>query len=242
MFIDTHAHLTFDVLANDIEGVLGRAQNAKVSKIINVCTNEKELEQGILWKKKIPWLYNAAATTPHDVAKEQFFPQTDTLVAIGEIGLDYYYMHSPKNLQQEYFKKSLELARKANLPVIIHCRDAFDDLFDIMDKNTAGVLHCFTGSIKDAEKALERGLFISFSGIITFKNSQSLRDIAKIVPLEFCLIETDAPYLAPQIKRGKINEPAYVIEVAKTLAHIHGVSIEKIAEITTQNAQNLFGI
>ncbi len=196
MFIDSHAHLTSDSLFVKIDEILKRAQKHNVSKIVNICTDLKTLERGITLSQEQPWVYNAGSTTPHDVTKEGelYFShfrdaaKKGLLVAVGETGLDYFYEHSPKELQKEFFIRYIELAIEFKLPLIIHCRDAFDDFFDIIDKHYprkhAGVLHCFTGTLEDAEKLVERKWFISFSGIITFKKSEELRQVAKWVPLE----------------------------------------------------------
>lgn len=254
MLIDTHAHLAFDNLSQNIENILERASSVGVEKIINVCTDDRSMLLLDIWNEAGISLYHAAAVTPHDVAErgKEFFSVVERyarggkLVAVGETGLDYYYKHSPVDQQKDFFIRHLHLALETRLPIIIHCRDAFDDLFEILDDEygagNPGVLHCFTGSLEEALQAIERGLFISFSGIITFKNSGDLREVARQVPLDSCLIETDAPYLAPQKYRGKTNEPAYVVEVAKMLAEIHGITIDDVAKITTNNANKLFGI
>ncbi len=256
-FIDSHAHLTMPQLWDNIEKILDNAKQAGIKNIINIATNKEELDKGILLKKKHNHIYNVAATTPHDVEKdgEKCFSYFSTkakekqISAIGEIGLDYYYYNSPKELQKEYLKKYLLLAKEEKLPIVIHCRDAFDDLFAITDgyymendNYLPAILHCFTGNEEDAIEAIKRGWMISFSGIITFKKSEDLRKIIPIVPLEQLLIETDSPYLAPEGHRGAINQPAYVVEVAKTLANILGLSLEKIANITTSNAKRFFSI
>ena len=195
---------------------------------------------------------NAGATTPHDVEKEgeAFFSAFEKaalegkLVAVGETGLDYYYEHSKKEMQQEFFIKYMELARRAKLPLIIHCRDAFDDFFDLVDahypEKKAGVLHCFTGTVRDAEKLIERDWYLSFSGIITFKKSEELREVVSITPLEQMFIETDAPYLAPQSRRGKVNEPSYVIETAEMIAKVKNLSLTEVQQKTFSNAQSFF--
>ncbi|MCH9632211.1 MAG: putative metal-dependent hydrolase YcfH [Chlamydiae bacterium] len=252
MFIDSHAHLTSDSLFEDADEILKRAKKFNVFKIVNICTDLKTLERGIELSKKYPWIYNAGSTTPHDVTKEGelYFShfrdaaKKGLLVAVGETGLDYYYEHSPKELQKELFIRYIELAVECNLPLIIHCRDAFDDFFDIIDKHypkkQAGVLHCFTGTLEDAQKLIERKWFISFSGIITFKRSQELRQVAKWVPLENLLIETDSPYLAPQSKRGKVNEPAFISETAEMIAKVKELSLNEVVEHASRNTQKLF--
>ena len=255
MFTDSHAHLTFDTLYENVEEILKRAKDAGVNRIFNICTDIKTAERGIELAAKHDYIHNIGATTPHDVEKEgeEHFPYFEklakegSLVAVGETGLDYYYEHSKKSLQKKFLIKYFHLARETNLPVVIHCRDAFDDLFEIADAEFANsekalVLHCFTGGKEEAKKALDRGYYVSFSGIATFKKSEALREAASYVPLDQMLIETDSPYLAPQSKRGKVNEPAYLKETAEMLAILKGVSLEDFAKITSQNASFVFGV
>ena len=247
MFIDTHAHLTSDTLINDTQQILARAHASSVNKIVNICTDEKSLKAGFLLREENPWVFNAAATTPHDVEKEgeSFFPLVEQavyhkqLIAIGETGLDYHYQHSPKEVQKRYLERYLILSRRVDLPLIFHCRDAFADLFAIAGEVPA-VLHCFTGSLEEAKKALDLGWYLSISGIVTFKKSQALQEIVKYVPLERLFIETDAPYLAPVPYRGKVNEPGFLPETAKMIAHLKQMSIEEVAKTTKENAEKFF--
>lgn len=254
-FTDSHAHLTSSQLYDEIEGVLTRAESTGVKRIINICTDTESLIKGMALSKSDPWIFNAAAAHPHDVEREGelFFPHVQqqarqgNLIAVGETGLDYHYHHSTPEKQQQYLRMHLQLALEAKLPVIIHCREAFKDLFSILDeeycpdhKHGPGVLHCFTGSIAEAEQVLERGWFLSLSGIITFKKSIELREVARLVPLDRLLIETDAPYLAPNSRRGKQNEPSYIVETASVLAALKGVTLAELAEATTKNAARLF--
>jgi TatD DNase family protein len=257
-FIDTHAHITMSgydkKIKLDLDQVVKKAIKANVLKIINVCIDKASLEKGEILQKKYPEnIYLAASTTPHDVEKEghDFFPVVEKLaiekklVAIGEVGLDYFYEISKKEIQKKFFIKYLQLAEKTNLPVIIHCRDAFDDLFEMLDKNPQNkkvLLHCFTGSVEEAKEAVKRGYNISFSGIITFKKSTALQNVVKEIPLEKILIETDSPYLSPEGFRKFVNEPSYVLEVAKKIASIKNISLEEVAKITTFNAKNFFNI
>jgi TatD DNase family protein len=251
MFLDSHAHLTCDPVFEDLDGVLVRAQKEGVDTIINVCTDKTTLKRGLDMAKTCKWVHHTGATTPHDVEKEGdlYFPLFENaaregkLVAIGETGLDYYYEHSPKKVQQEFLARYFSLALECNLPVVIHCRDAFADLFSTAEKNFSkgkAVLHCFTGNLKEAEKGIDKGWLISFSGIITFKKSDELRRVVKEIPLSRILIETDTPYLAPQSKRGKSNEPSFIRETAQTIANVKGISIEEVAEVTRKNAMECF--
>lgn len=248
---DSHAHLTSPDVFAHLEAIVKRAEAAHVKWIVNICTDPLSLQRGIALQKNHPWILNAGATPPHDVEKEgessfddfAVAARSNQLVAIGETGLEYHYAHSSKAVQQQFLIRYLHLASECQLPVIIHCREAFDDLFAIADREypqKPAILHCFTGSLEDAKRGLERGWLISFSGILTFKKSEPLRHVARWVPLESLLIETDTPYLAPESKRGRPNEPSFVGETAACLAALKGVSLEEIARITAENAQRIF--
>lgn len=250
-FIDTHANLTSEQILPTIEEVLASALEKGVHKIVNICTDEKSLNEGLLLAEKHPWVYNAAATTPHDVETEGelFFPIVESLakqgkfVAIGETGLDYFYEHSNRKMQQTFLVRYFSLAKRMQLPLIFHCRDAFEDLFAMADRDyvdAPAVLHCFTGNLDDAKGVLERGWYLSISGIVTFKKSESLREVAKYVPLDRLLLETDSPYLAPQSQRGKMNEPAFLPETAQLIADTKGISLSELAQATEENAMRFF--
>ncbi|MBS0604704.1 MAG: TatD family hydrolase [Verrucomicrobia bacterium] len=250
-YTDTHAHLTSEQILPLLGDVLQRAKQSGVAKIVNICTGKKSLEEGLVLHESHPWVYNAAATTPHDVEKEgeEFFPLVERaaaskkLVALGETGLDYFYEHSDKKVQQKFLLRYFSLALQTKLPLIFHCRDAFPDLFAMADGHFQGapaVLHCFTGTLEEAKGVLDRGWFLSLSGIVTFKKSESLREVAKYVPLDRLFIETDSPYLAPQSNRGKPNEPSYISETAETIAFAKGVSVGELAKATEDNAERFF--
>ena len=250
-YIDTHAHLTSEQILPLLQDVLTRAKEKGISKIVNICTDENSLMEGLLLHGDCPWVYNAAATTPHDVELEgaSFFPFVERtamegrLIAIGETGLDYFYEHSNRVEQQKYLSLYFSLATKTKLPLIFHCRDAFTDLFSMADQEYRGypaVLHCFTGSLEEAKGVLDRGWYLSLSGIVTFKKSEALRELSKYIPLDRLLIETDSPYLAPQSHRGKLNEPSYLPETAQILAETRGIPIEKLASMTEKNAEHFF--
>lgn len=249
--IDSHAHLSSEEIWPKIETIVSAAKEAGVERIVNICTDLLTLERGLELEEKYPWIGNAAATTPHDVEKEGelFFSHVEEaaakgkLIAIGETGLDYHYEHSPRSVQQAFLKRYFALAVRHNLPVLIHCRDAFEDLFSIADECYVDhplLLHCFTGSVKEAEEALKRGWKISFSGIITFKKSEALREAVQFVPLTEMMIETDTPYLAPQSKRGKPNEPSFILETASCIASIKQVSLEEVCTATKKTALQFF--
>lgn len=253
MFVDAHAHITCDPIFDGLERVLERAREGGVETIINVCTDEVTLARGLALSQTYEWVYHIGATTPHDVENggEGHFPLFERaasekkLVAIGETGLDYHYQHSPKKVQQEFLIRYCSLAQRYALPLVIHCRGhgAFTDLFALLGKSFPDgevALHCFTGGVDEAKMGVDRGWLISFSGIITFTNSHELRHVAKYVPLENILIETDTPYLAPQSKRGRSNEPSFIREVAQTLADVKKIPIEDVATATTSNAIRFF--
>lgn len=249
MLIDSHAHLTSPQVIDQVEEVLQRAQQQNVKKIINICTDKMSLEKGLLLSKRHPWVFNTAATTPHDVEAEgeAFFPivekEAGHLVAIGETGLDYHYEHSNRDIQQAFLIRYFQLALAKKLPLIFHCREAFKDLFSLADfhyRNKPAVLHCFTGTVDEAKECLSRGWYISFSGIITFKKSEKLREVLSYVPLDRILIETDTPYLAPESKRGKLNEPSYIGETAATVAALKKIEVAELAQATAENATEFF--
>jgi TatD DNase family protein len=254
---DSHAHLTSSDLYQEIDAVLTRAQNARVNGIVNICTDLASLEKGMRLKKKYPWIFHAAGIHPHDVDRheEALFStvarhaEEGQIIAIGETGLDYHYPHGKRESQQAFLRRHLLLAAKTQLPLIIHCREAFEDLFKIFDeempfdrRRSPGILHCFTGTMTEAQEALQRGFYLSLSGVVTFKKSQELKEIAKMIPLDKLLIETDAPFLAPQSKRGHSNEPAYIKETAEVIAAIKGLSLSELAQATTANAHQIFSI
>lgn len=257
MLIDSHAHLTSPVVFEQIDSVLERAQQAGVNDIVNICTDPLSLERGLALSHRFPWIYQAAATTPHDVEKEgeQVFEmmaasaRAGQLKAVGETGLDYHYEHSNRAIQKEFLRRYLHLALECKLPVIIHCREAFEDLFEILDseylingRHAHGVLHCFTGTLAEAEGVIKRGWMLSLSGIVTFKKSNELQEVARDVPLEQLLIETDTPYLAPRKHRGKQNEPAFLVETAHFIADLQKIPFEEFAKATAGNARRLFAL
>jgi len=259
MFVDSHAHIDGPEFDADREAVIQRARNVGVGAILNVGTGNPHsgaLERAIQLAESQPDIFAAVGTHPHDArlfddqAEERLtrlVQQSSRIIAWGEIGLDFHYDNSPRENQREAFRRQLRLARAAKLPVIIHTREAEEETIEILRAewaaaNLPGVMHCFSGSAKLAEQALELGLFISFSGIVTFKKAQELREIARQVPIEQLLIETDCPYLTPVPFRGKRNEPAYVVEVARCLAEVKGITIDEVARVTTANFSRAFRI
>lgn len=248
-FFDSHAHLSS---LPEIDAIMQRATKANVTRILNICTDPETLERGLLLAEKFPQIQNAGSTTPHDAHTEgeSAFPifekaaRMGQLVAIGETGLEYFHQGLDPEIQKIFLIRYLHLASELRLPVIFHCREAFQDLFTITDaeygKNLPAILHCFTGTPQEAEQVLTRGWYLSLSGIVTFKKSAQLKEVAKMVPLNQLLIETDTPYLAPQTKRGQANEPAFLVETAELIAKIKGISVEEVAEATFANAKKVF--
>ena len=257
MFVDSHAHIDGPEFDADREEVIQRAHAAGVSAILNVGTGDPHsgaFERAIDLGRKHESIYTAIGTHPHDArlyddaAEEKtgaLIESGERVVAWGEIGLDFHYDNSPRDVQIAVFKRQLHAARDCQLPVIIHTREAEAETIDILKTDYAdspGVFHCFSGSGDLAERAVELGFMISFSGIVTFKKAEELRETARRVPLAQLLIETDCPYLAPVPHRGKRNEPAYVVEVARCLAELHGLELEELARITTENFMRFFSL
>jgi TatD DNase family protein len=259
MFIDSHAHIDGPEFNDDREAVIQRARNAGVGAILNVGTGNPhsgDLERGVALAESYGSIFAAAGVHPHDArhfdgnAERRLIDlidQNSNIIAWGEIGLDFHYDNSPREAQRDAFRRQLKLANERKLPVIIHSREAEGETIEIMrgsntGGNVAGVMHCFSGSQTFAEQAIELGFFISFSGIVTFKKAVELQEVAVRVPADRLLIETDCPYLAPIPYRGKRNEPAYVVEVARQLAALRDVELEEIEDITTTNFARAFGV
>lgn len=248
MYVDSHAHLTSDELFCDIDHLVLRAKEASISHVVNICTDRTTLSRGLELTKRYPWIVNAASTTPHDVdamgeADFALMEQTakdGLLVAIGETGLDYHYHHSTPEKQKEFLIRYAELAKDCHLPLIIHCREAFKDLFTILKHQKRVLLHCFTGTLDEAKEVIERGWLLSLSGIVTFKKSTVLKEVAAWVPLENLVIETDAPYLSPNSRRGKTNEPSFLPETAAVIAELKGILPQKVGQVTSENAMKFF--
>ena len=256
MFIDSHAHIDGKEFDGDRDQIIERAHAAGVKTILNVGTGDPHagvFERAVEVGRKYDSVYTAIGTHPHDSrlyddrAEEKIktLVQDEKVIAWGEIGLDFHYDHSPRDVQVEVFKRQLRAARECNLPVVIHTREADAETIEILNTEYAGakrrgVFHCFSGSMMLAQRAIELGFMISFSGIVTFKKAEELREIARQVPLDQLLIETDCPYLTPIPYRGKRNEPAYVVEVARCLAGLHGVDIEEMGRLTSANFERFF--
>jgi TatD DNase family protein len=253
MLIDSHCHLDFPDFATELDAVVARAQAAGVGRIVTISTRIKREAELLAIAERFPAVYCSVGTHPHhaheeiDIGTDELIARTrhPKVVAIGEAGLDYHYDSSPRAAQEQGFRNHIAAARATGLPLVIHSRDADADMAEILEQETGkgafpAVLHCFTGGRELAERAIVLGLFISFTGILTFKKSDELRAIAQSLPADRILVETDAPYLAPGPYRGKRNEPAYVVETAKVLAQTRGVSLDEIARQTTENFFRLF--
>ncbi len=255
MYIDTHAHLTFPEFQPDLPAVIERAKAAKIETIVNIALDEAAIHASLKLAEAYPgYIYTALGLHPHDAKEWQMgtyekfkdFAKNKSVVAIGEMGLDYHYTLSPVETQKEVFRQQLRLAQELNLPAIIHSREATKDTLVIIHEENQGklkgVLHCFSGDPELAKKALDIGLMISFTGNITFPKAEIIRQAAKDIPLENIMIETDCPFMAPQGKRGQRNEPAYVISVAEKIAEIKGLSLDEAALRTSRNAHRFFNI
>ena len=253
--IDSHAHLDFPQFDEDREQVIDRAREAGITTIINVGADLPSSRRSIELAKRYPFIYAAVGVHPHDAdtldeagfGGVQAMARHPRVVAIGEIGLDYCRDLSPRDKQVEAFERQLTLAETLDLPFIVHDRDAHDDVMTILEGKAAGrgslrgVLHCFSGDVPMAHKAVELGLHISVGGPVTFRNARQLPDVVREVPLSKLFLETDCPYLAPHPHRGKRNEPAYVLLVAQAVAALKNVSVTEVQRITSRNVRELFG-
>jgi TatD DNase family protein len=263
MFVDSHAHLDGKQFDSDREQVIQRAREAGVVAMVAIGDGDgpPELDAGIRLAEQYPFMYATIGIHPHEarLASDHAYAEMERLarhpkvIAWGEIGLDYYYDHSPRDMQKEVFIRQMELAGAAKLPIIIHCRpsdnseNAWDDCLQLIQeqwapKGIGGILHCFTGNWPQAKRALDMGFMISFAGNVTFPKAQQIRDAALDVPLDRMFIETDCPYLAPIPYRGKRNEPAYVKETARKIGELRGLSMDEVGEQTARNFYNFFKI
>ena len=261
MFVDSHAHLEGKQFDSDQEQVIARAREAGVRTIVAIGNGEgpEQVDCGIRLAEKYDFIRATLGIHPHEarLADEAAYQNMERLarhpsvIAWGEIGVDYYYDHSPRDVQKEVFTRQMELAAAAKLPIVIHCRpsegsdNAWNDCLGLMRdqwaaKGLGGILHCFTGTWQQAKGALDMGFMISFAGNVTFPKAQQIRDAALEVPLERMLIETDSPFLAPVPHRGKRNEPAFVKETARKLGELRGMTMEEVGERTTRNFYNFF--
>lgn len=253
MLVDSHCHLDFNDFEEDIADVIERARDNGVNMILNAGNNLNELDNQLALSERFPFVYAAAGVHPHNASEYPNLKAEELIehirhkkvIGIGETGLDYYYDYAPRELQIKLLKEHIKAAQETGLPLIIHNRDSDEDMIEVLgeayrQKPFSGVIHCFSSSRKLADFALSIGFYISASGIITFNKSNELREIFTTIPLDRLLVETDSPFLAPVPKRGKRNEPSFVLHTAEKLAQIRDLSLEKLAQITSDNFCRLF--
>lgn len=254
MFFDTHAHLNAEQYNDDLREVIDRALAQGVSRIVVVGFDRPTIEKAMELVEEYDFIYasigwhpvDAIDMTEEDLLWIEELSSHPKVVALGEMGLDYYWDKSPKDVQKQVFRKQIQLAKKVKLPIVIHNRDATADIVEILKEEGAeevgGIMHCFSGSPETAQECVKMNFYISLGGPVTFKNAKKPKEVAEVIPLEKLLIETDCPYLAPHPFRGKRNEPSYVKLVAEQIAEIKNVSVEEVAKVTTENAKKIFGM
>ena len=254
MYIDTHVHLNADQYDEDLQQVIDRALEAKVNYMVVIGFDRKTIERAITLAEQYDFIYavvgwhpvDAIDCTEEDLLWIEELAAHPKVVAIGETGLDYHWDKSPHDIQQEVFRKQIRLAQKVNLPIVIHNRDATEDVIRILKEEqaelTGGVMHCFGGSVETARICINMNFMISLGGPVTFKNAKTPKEVATEIPLDYLMIETDAPYLAPHPHRGKRNEPALVTLVAEEIARLKNISIEEVANATTINAIKFYNL
>lgn len=252
MIVETHVHLCDEKYDADRAEVLKRANDAGVVKFLNIGAELKEVR--LIAGLEIVNVYKAMGLHPHNAHEftnevydeiKGYFKAQKNAVAVGEIGLDYYKSTTPKELQEKVFRAFLDMAKELDLPVAIHSREAFDNVYAILKEyniRKRGVIHCFTGDALNAKRFTQMGYMLGIGGVITYPNAETLRNAIADIPLEWLVLETDAPWLAPQTERGKRNEPAYLGHIAQALARVKNVSVEEVENVTTENAENLFNI
>ena len=253
--IDTHCHLTFEDLIGDIDGVVARSRQAGVTSWITVGTDPQENQKAIELTRRFENMYAAVAIHPHDarivtdeiLQELKELAQDEKVVAIGETGLDYHYNHSLHEDQRRVFADHLKLAAELDLPVIIHCRKAFDETVEILERHGSGtekvVFHCFSGSAEQAKILIKRGFYFSFTGVVTFKNAEKTRKAASVIPVDRLMLETDCPYMSPEpMRKQKINEPALMLHTAKYLAELKQMDLADFANAVTATSKNFFAL
>lgn len=254
MLIDSHAHLNDEKFDEDRDELIKSLKDNGIELVLNLGDNPEASKQSIDLADKYDFIYAAVGTHPgfadtfnNDTLElYRSYCKNKKVLAIGEIGLDYYYDDVPKNIQKECFIEQIKLAKELDLPYIVHDRDAHEDVFNIMKQEhysgSRGILHCYSGSVELAREFIKLGFLIAVGGVVTFKNSKTLKKVAQEIPLEYLLIETDSPYLAPEPYRGKRNNPSYVRNVAEQIAILRNISYDKVVEKTNENFKNLFNI
>jgi TatD DNase family protein len=255
--IDSHAHVDVSDFDTDRDAMLARAQAAGVVMMLAI-GNGPEVEKlgaAVPFAEQYEWIYASVGIHPHEAkhASDAHYGVLDRLarhprvIAWGEIGLDYHYDHSPRDMQAQVFRRQLQQARAAKTPVVIHCREAWPDCLKILDEDwkssgLGGIFHCFSGTIDEARQGMDMGFLVSFAGNVSYPKSQNLRDVARQIPIDRLLVETDSPFLAPLPHRGKRNEPAYVGEVARTIANVRNLAADEVARATADNFRRFFGL
>lgn len=252
MYIDTHVHLNADQYDEDLKEVIDRALNSKVEKMVVIGFDRKTIKRAIELAEQYDFIYavvgwhpvDAIDCTDEDLEWIEQLAAHEKVVGIGETGLDYHWDKSPRDIQQQVFRKQIQLAKRVKLPIIIHNREATEDVLTILREEDAqevgGVMHCFGGSVETAQESIKMNFMISLGGPVTFKNAKKPKEVAAEIPLEHLMIETDAPYLAPHPYRGKRNEPSYVPLVAEEIARLKELPVETVAEATTENAKRFY--
>lgn len=252
MYIDTHVHLNADQYDEDLQEVIDRALNSKVEKMVVIGFDRKTIKRAIRLAEQYDFIYavvgwhpvDAIDCTDEDLDWIEQLAAHEKVVGIGETGLDYHWDKSPRDIQQQVFRKQIQLAKRVDLPIIIHNREATEDVLTILREEDAqqvgGVMHCFGGSVETAYESIKMNFMISLGGPVTFKNAKKPKEVAAEIPLEHLMIETDAPYLAPHPYRGKRNEPSYVTLVAEEIARLKELPVETVAEATTKNAERFY--
>jgi TatD DNase family protein len=255
--VDSHAHVDVSDFDADRDAMLARAQSAGIGMMLAIGAGP-ELERlgaAVPYAEQHDWIFASVGIHPHEArhATDAHYEELDRLarhprvIAWGEIGLDYHYDHSPRDIQARVFRRQLVQARAAKTPIVIHCREAWPDSLKILDEDwrssgLGGIFHCFAGTIEEARRGMEMGFLVSFAGNVTYPKAQNLRDVARQIPLDRLLVETDSPFLAPLPHRGKRNEPAYVAEVARTIANVRDLAADEIARATAENFRRFFGL
>ena len=251
MYFDTHCHLNSEQLYEKKDEFIKHALDNQVEMMVVVGYNLESSKKAVEIAKEYPFIYAAVGigpndclnTTTQDLQIIDEYLNEPKVVALGEIGLDYYWDDVPSDKQKEVFQQQVDLAKKHQKPIIIHCRDAYEDTYEVLKKNGhPGIMHCYSGSVEMAKRFIDLGFYISLAGPVTFKNARVPKDVAEKIGLEHLLIETDCPYLAPHPFRGKLNEPANVVYIAQEIAKLKNMEIESVASQTTFNAKKVFGI
>ena len=252
MYFDSHAHLDDERFREDFAEILARMAESGVTRMMNIGCDLPSSEASIRLAERYGWIWAAIGSHPDDadhvdaarIARYRELARSARVKAIGEIGLDYHYEDVPREVQKQAFRRQMALAEELGLPVVVHEREAHGDGMEIVDEfpTVKGVFHCYSGSVEMAQELVRRGWYVGFTGVLTFKNARKALEVAKSVPLDRILIETDCPYMAPEPYRGRRNEPGFVPQVAKKLAEIREISVEAAAKATFENASRLFGI